>query len=77
MRAKGIGAGSFDAWLGAPPPDGTVPSPLSMTVDPVAVEAEMDLVDLVILIVVTLENWSLLSLSIRLTFQDSHCRYLL
>ena len=53
MRAKGIAAGTFSAGLAAPTPVGTVPPPPPMIVLPVAVEAEMDLVDLTILIVVT------------------------
>ena len=70
-------AGTFSAGLGALPPAGTVPPLPPMAVVPVAVEAEMDLVQLEILSVVALRTRSLLSLLMRLTCKDTQCRYLL
>ena len=77
VRSKGMAAGALGAGLGAPHPAGTVPPPPPMTFVPVAVEAEMDLVDLSIFMVVTLGSRCLLYLLIRLTYKDNQCRYLL
>ena len=48
-------AGKFGTGLGSHPPTGTVPPPPPMSVVLVVVEADMDLVDLAILMVVPLE----------------------
>ena len=77
VKAKGLAYGTFSAGLSDPPPAGTITPPPPKAVVPVAVEAERDLFYLSILMVVTLGNRSLLSLLIRLTCKDTHCRYLL
>ena len=67
MRSKGMATGTFCDGLGAPTTSGTVPPPPPMSVVPVYVEEEMDLIKLAILSVVTLVSWSHLYLLIRLT----------
>ena len=67
VRVNVTADGTFRAVWAPPPPAGTVPPSPPMAVVPVAVEEDMNMVDLVILRVVTLVSWSHLSLLIRLT----------
>ena len=56
VSAKGMTAGTICSGLGVPDRAGTRTSPPQLEVVHVVVEAEMDLVDLAILMVVSLES---------------------
>ena len=67
VRTNVIANGTFGSRLNPPPPSGTVPPPPPLGFMTVAVEVEVGLVDLAILLVVTLVIQSHFYLLIRLT----------
>ena len=65
VRANGMVYGTLGAGFAPPPPGGNVPPPPPMAFFMVAVEEEMDLVDVAIFGLVTLGSRSLFSLLIK------------